>query len=155
MAKAVKKHNRITESIDVPIILVLLIIIATFLGSALLFWGLNTNALRSSVAAETTLSSSLLADDINKSIPKPMLLDGSADSDLSEEFQLLESKIENINDVWIVDNNGQILYRHVSETDLIVHDPEAQGIVASYIEDTPDDGILIRWFGKNLSLIHI
>jgi fructose-specific phosphotransferase system IIC component len=149
MAKAVKKHNRITESIDVPIILVLLIIIATFLGSALLFWGLNTNALRSSVAAETTLSSSLLADDINKYIPKPMLLDGSADSDLSEEFQLLESKIENINDVWIVDNNGQILYRHVSETDLIVHDPEAQGIVASYIEDTPDDGILIRWFGKS------
>lgn len=149
MAKRTKKQKWITSSLDVPLLLILAIILATFLGSALLFWGLNTTALRTSVAAETNLSSSLLADDINDTIPEEMLLSGAADSDLSNDFQFLEEKIKNINDVWIVSPEGEIYYRNESETGTLIHDTEAKDIVTSYVENPPEEGVLTRWIGPN------
>lgn len=147
------KKKRAKSNIDVPIILVLFIILATFLGSALLFWGLNTKALRASVMAETNLSSSLLADDINATVPTKMLLSGTADSSLSEKMKVLKANTENINDAWIVDSKGQIYYRNESETGVLIHDEEVKDIIASYLEDPPKDDILIRWIGKGSWLL--
>lgn len=91
-------------------ILVITIIIITFLGSGLLFWNFNTKMLFTAIEVETNLSSTLLAHDLNDRIPRYRMISDAADDMLTRELQVIEEKIGNESDMWILDESGKCFY---------------------------------------------
>lgn len=134
-------------SLNYQKILIFALILAAYFGSALLFWGFSTKALRSSVEAETKLSSSLLADDIHLNFPPETLLNGVAESELSDDLRTLEEKIGNDCDVYIIDAQGQVFYCYDCGSETHAHELALESLVA--LEESAESGASIRWIGKN------
>ena len=125
------------------------IIIITFIGSALLFWMFNTRTLRSSIEAETNLSSSLLVDDIVNGFSPEAIISGAAGDTLSASLRHIEEKIENDNDVWIAGANGQIYYDNISSKEAYTESRLQQEILnPEVLEEAQEEGIAIRWTGE-------
>lgn len=132
-------ERRRTGGLNRQNLLIFAMIVAAFFGSALLFWAYNTDALRASVEAETKLSASLLADEIDAFIPQLMLRAGAADDDLSQELDILESRIGSESDVWVVDAAGKCYYQYAAEPPTL--EPDA-------LEEARSGGVSIRWVGR-------
>ena len=146
MARGGKRNQR-TPGLNAQTVLILVIITITFLGSALFFWTIHSESLRSSIQAEARLSASLLAEDITSTIPLGTVVSGGADQSLSLDLMRIEDKIENENDVWIIDQAGRVYY-HGGNTG----DEDARDLLSSAMEiissGREKHGMSVGWFGK-------
>ena len=148
MSRRPEGKNRMKRSIQN--LLIFPIIIIAFMGSALLFWSFNTSTLRSSIEAETNLSSSLLKDDIEAGVSPEKIISGAADDSLSADLKHIEEKLENDNDVWIVGSDNQIYYDHISSREAYSESRLQQEILdLSLLEEAKTEGVSIRWAGEN------
>lgn len=145
MPKKEKKIVRITSGLNFQNVLIFSIILLTFFGSAVLIWSFNTNALRTSVEAETNLSSSLLANDIDSNIPKELILTGAASGDLLLELKIIEENIENSSNVWIMDSQSQVYYRAGDESGILLSNPELQKALNASADNKD---VSITWLGR-------
>ena len=95
-----------SKRIKLQLVLIYGIIIAAFLGSALLFSYLNTRAMMTAVEKETDLAAAILTADIHTRY--------HPDVDIREELdERLSRALDDVGvviDVWAVDSTGSILY---------------------------------------------
>ena len=134
---------------SIPTLLIFPVIILTFFGSALFFWTFYTRTLASSIEAETNLSSSLLADDIENRVLPEKIVSGTASDTLSADFRHVEDKIENDHDVWIANADGQIYYDQIRSTQAYSEGRLKREILdPSMLKEAQTEGVSIRWIGE-------
>ena len=114
------------------------VIIVVFLGSTLLFWRFHTKALRSSIEAETTLTTALLADDLEAQVPLETILSGEADARLLQAMERLEDKLEGEFDVWLLYGGDAVYYRSGSAV---------AAWEADQLTEAAEQGFSLRWLG--------
>lgn len=137
-----KKKGKLVSALNRQNRLMLSIILISFLGSALLIWSFNTNALRASVETETHLAAALLANEINTNIPKEKIRTGAASGNLLTELRIME---ENSSSVWIVDGQGQVYYRSGDEANSLFTDPE---LLKTMLSSAQKEGASVIWLGN-------
>ena len=121
------------------------IIIVVFLGSALFFSYLNTDAMRTAVETETNLSSSFLSSSIDARLSDAPQGEKATRDALSEALderlpQVLQEAEEDI-DVWVVDGGGSLLFARGEAF------PQDQWEAArSSLQD--GDDVAMRWIGR-------
>lgn len=134
---------------SIPNLLIFPVIILTFFGSALFFWTFYTRTLASSIEAETNLSSSLLADDIENRVLPEKIVSGTASDTLSADFRHVEDKIENDHDVWIANADGQIYYDQIRSRQAYSEGRLKREILdPSMLKEAQTEGVSIRWIGE-------
>ena len=122
--------------------LIFALVIVCFFGTTLFFWSFHTRTLRTSLEAGTLLFSSLLADEIEQSIPRETLLSQSADSLLSQALQGIGEGLENEHDIWIADKQGTVRYRSGTA--------EENGLTGEVLSVPGASPAAVRWLGRPL-----
>ena len=121
------------------------IITATFLGSALFFFYLNTEAMMNAVESETNLSSSFLAASIVNRLPTAFtredLVQGTLKATLGERLPQVLAEAEEDIDVWVMNAEDHALFERGGAF------PKADWTAAR--EELGKDGELcLRWSGR-------
>ncbi|MGX8706933.1 MAG: hypothetical protein ACSW8J_10180, partial [bacterium] len=99
-----------SKRIKLQLVLIYGIIIAAFLGSALLFSYLNTRAMMTAVEKETDLAAAILTSDIHTRLQPSTDMREELAKELDERLSRALDDVGVVIDVWAVDSAGSIVY---------------------------------------------
>ena len=98
--------------VDIQIIAIFTIITAIFTGSAIFFFSLTTDMLRSSIARETEITSSHISTRIEATFNSSGITEGAFGALTMQEIFAEEDSLDYLIDIWVISSDGTIYIKN-------------------------------------------